>query len=107
MADNQQSQAGKEEELVVEEIMDLDKDLREPVKGFIKNAFIKQTNLIKMCEFIKAKLQEKEEGKWNVIIGKEFASDVVHRSRKYGLYHVGELSILIWQSGGLEVDKSS
>ena len=55
-----------------------------------------------MCDLIKAKLQEKEEGKWNVIIGKDFSTFLVHRSRRYGLFKVGELNVLIWQSGSAQ-----
>ena len=45
-------------------------------------------------------LDEKDDGgKWNVVLGKDFGTHVVHKSRKYGLFQVGELQILIWQSG--------
>ena len=69
------------------------------MKDVIHRAFAEENTAIRMCNFIKSKLQEKEEGKWNVIIGKDFSTDIVHKSRRYGLFKVGELSILVWQSG--------
>ena len=57
---------------------------------------------LKQNDLIKAKLQEKEEGKWNVIIGKDFSTFLVHRSRRYGLFKVGELNVLVWQSGSAQ-----
>ncbi|MCQ2816740.1 MAG: hypothetical protein MJ252_05680 [archaeon] len=106
MAENKKEpEEAKQSQVATEIIMDLDEGLRKDVLGFIERAFTEQTNLLNMCDIIKDWLQEKEPGKWNVIIGKDFASDIVHRSRKYGLYSVGELSILIWQSGGLETEK--
>ena len=35
------------------------------IKDLIRKAFTEETSFIKMCDLIKAKLQEKEEGKWN------------------------------------------
>lgn len=109
MADKKNNEQPEPEkvEIPTEVIMDLEENLRAPMKEIIFKAFSNEINLLKMCEYIKAKLQEKEDGKWNVVIGKDFASHIVHRSRKYGLYQVGELSILVWQSGGLEPEKNN
>ena len=80
-------------------ILDLDDNMKTVMKDVIKRAFDDGKTPTRMCEFIKAKLFEKEEGKWNVIIGTDFSTIVVHKSRRYGLFKVGELNILIWQSG--------
>ena len=80
-------------------ILDLDDNMKTVMKDVIKRAFDDEKTPSRMCEFIKAKLLEKEEGKWNVIIGTDFSTIVVHKSRRYGLFKVGELNILIWQSG--------
>lgn len=105
MADKKEPEEPEKAEIPTEVIMDLDQNLRGPAKEIIYKAFSNEINLVKMCDFIKAKMTEKEEGNWNVVIGKDFASDIVHRSRKYGLYQVGELMILLWQSGGIEPEK--
>jgi hypothetical protein len=86
-------------EIPQELILDLDDNMKTVMKDVIKRAFDDEKTTTKMCEFIKSKLLEKEEGKWNVIIGKDFSTIVVHKSRRYGLFKVGELNILIWQSG--------
>ena len=99
----QEAETSKGQETAVEipeeVILDLDEKMKTDIKEIIKKAFNEERYFNKMCEFIKAKLQEKEEGKWNVIMGKEFSTYVVHKSRRYGLFKVGEVSILIWQSG--------
>lgn len=99
MADKTQEQPQQQLEIPVEMILDLDDQLKDEMKRIILKAFQEEIPLNRMCETIKMKLQEKEEGKWNVIIGKDFSTVVVHKSRRYGLFKVGELNILIWQSG--------
>jgi dynein light chain LC8-type len=77
----------------------MDDGIRHYCLEFINKAFTEETSEKAIAEFIRMKLEEKDEGKWNVIVGKNFGSHVVHRSRRYGYFQVGEISILIWQSG--------
>ena len=83
----------------IEKILDLDGEIKNPIIESIKFAFYEETSEAKIAESIRKKLEEKEEGKWNVIIGKDFGTHVVHRSRRYAFFQVGEMNILIWQSG--------
>jgi dynein light chain LC8-type len=82
-----------------EKITDLDESVKQSCIDFIDKAFIEEKNEKAIADYIRMKFEEKEEGKWNVIVGKDFGSHVVHRSRRYGLFQVGEINILIWQSG--------
>jgi dynein light chain LC8-type len=82
-----------------EKILDMDEGILHYCKDFIVKAFNEEKTEKAIAEFIRTKLEEKDEGKWNVILGKNFASHVVHRSRRYGFFQVGEIQILIWQSG--------
>ena len=86
-------------EIPVDVILDLDDTMKLAMRETIYKAFSEELPIDKMCDFIKGKLTEREEGKWNVVIGKDFSTTIVHKSRRYGLFKVGELSILIWQSG--------
>lgn len=99
MADKTQEQQQQPTEIPIEVILDLEDPMKDEMKKIILKAFHEEIPFNRMCETIKMKLQEKEEGKWNVIIGKDFSTFIVHKSRRYGLFKVGELSILIWQSG--------
>ena len=99
MATEEKKESNADNEIAKELILDLDEPMKTTIKDLIRKAFTEETTFIKMCDLIKAKLQEKEEGKWNVIIGKDFSTFVVHRSRRYGLFKVGELNVLVWQSG--------
>ena len=99
MATEEKKETNPENEIAKELILDLDEQMKLTIKDLIRKAFTEETTFIKMCDVIKSKLQEKEEGKWNVIIGKDFSTFVVHRSRRYGLFKVGELNVLVWQSG--------
>ena len=99
MAAEEKKEINPENEIAKELILDLDEPMKLTIKDLIRKAFTEETTFIKMCDVIKSKLQEKEEGKWNVIIGKDFSTFVVHRSRRYGLFKVGELNVLVWQSG--------
>ena len=99
MATEEKKETNQDNEIAKELILDLDEPMKTTIKDLIRKAFTEETTFIKMCDLIKAKLQEKEEGKWNVIIGKDFSAFLVHRSRRYGLFKVGEVNVLIWQSG--------
>jgi dynein light chain LC8-type len=80
-------------------IIDLSDQLKNEIINIIKWAFSEPRSEKAIAEYIRAKLEEKDEGKWNVILGKDFGSHIVHRSRKYGYFQVGEINILLWQSG--------
>lgn len=82
-----------------EKILDMDDVTRNACIEMVTRAFNEEKSDKAISEFIKNKLEEKEEGKWNVIVGKDFGSHVVHKSRRYGYFQVGEISVLIWQSG--------
>ena len=99
MATEEKKESNPDNEIAKELILDLDETMKTTIKDLIRKAFTEETTFIKMCDLIKAKLQEKEEGKWNVIIGKDFSTFLVHRSRRYGLFKVGEVNVLVWQSG--------
>ena len=99
MAAEEKKEVNADSEIAKDLILDLDDPMKLTIKDLIRKAFTEETTFIKMCDLIKAKLQEKEEGKWNVIIGKDFSTFVVHRSRRYGLFKVGEVNVLVWQSG--------
>ena len=99
MATEEKKESNADNEIAKELILDLDEPMKLTIKDLIRKAFTEETTFIKMCDLIKSKLQEKEEGKWNVIIGKYFSTFIVHRSRRYGLFKVGELNVLVWQSG--------
>ena len=99
MATEEKKEANVDNEITKELILDLDDAMKTTIKDLIRKAFTEETTFIKMCDLIKAKLIEKEEGKWNVVIGKDFSTFVVHRSRRYGLFKVGEVNVLVWQSG--------
>ena len=99
MATEEKKETNQDNEIAKELILDLDEPMKATIKDLIRKAFTEETTFIKMCDLIKSKLVEKEEGKWNVIIGKDFSTFLVHRSRRYGLFKVGELNVLVWQSG--------
>ena len=99
MATEEKKESNSENDIAKELIIDLDEAMKMTIKDLIRKAFTEETTFIKMCDLIKSKLQEKEEGKWNVIIGRDFSTFLVHRSRRYGLFKVGELNVLVWQSG--------
>jgi dynein light chain LC8-type len=77
-------------------IVDMEPALLNYCKDFIAKAFNEEKTDKAIADYIRSKLVEKEEGKWNVIIGRNFGSHVVHSSRRYGYFHVGEMDILIW-----------
>ena len=99
MATEEKKDSISESDIAKELILDLDEPMKATIKDLIRKAFTEESTFIKMCDLIKSKLVEKEEGKWNVIIGKDFSTFLVHRSRRYGLFKVGELNVLVWQSG--------
>lgn len=86
------------EHKILEKNLDLDDTIKYYCREAISKAFSEENSEKAIAEYIKSKLEEKEEGKWNVVIGRNFGSHVVHRFRRYGNFQLGEVSILIWQT---------
>lgn len=84
---------------VEEKVIDGDEVFKNQMFEFITKAYNEKTNDKDIAEFIRMKLEEKELGKWNVVVGRDFGSHVVHIAKRYGFWKLGEQSILIWQSG--------
>lgn len=84
---------------LVEKITDLDDKMKNFITETIKKAFQEEKSDVAIVEYIKRSCEDKDEGKWNVVMGKDFGSKIVHKARKYGYFEVGEKGILIWQSG--------
>ena len=79
-------------EIPVDVILDLDDTMKLAMRETIYKAFSEELPIDKMCDFIKGKLTEREEGKWNVVIGKDFSTTIVHKSRRYGLFKADGLA---------------
>lgn len=84
---------------IEEKILDLEDTWVSPIRELITKGFNEQKSEKAIADYVRMHLEEKEAGKWNVVIGKDFASHVTHKSRRYGLFQVGEVNILLWQSG--------
>jgi hypothetical protein len=80
-------------------ILDLSKQLKDEIMRILNHAFENNKSEKAMAELIRSRLEEKDEGKWNVILGKDFGTHVSHKSGKYGLFQMGELNVLLWQTG--------
>lgn len=82
-----------------DKVLDVDDLVRGYMSEFLNRAYNERTDDKQIAEFIREKLEERDPGKWNVIVGKDFASHVTHLAKKYGYWKLGEQNILIWQSG--------
>lgn len=85
--------------VVEEKVIDGDETFKNYMYEFITKAYAEKVDDKAIAEYIRIKLEEKEPGKWNVVVGRDFGSHVVHLSKRYGYWKLGEQSILIWQSG--------
>lgn len=85
--------------LLEEKVIDGDDKFKSDMYKIITDAFGFQKNDKAIAETIRRKMEETEHGKWNVIVGNDFGTHVVHTSKKYGYWKWGEQYILIWQSG--------
>lgn len=81
-----------------EKILDLEDTIKNNMIEIIMRAFNEEKSEKAIADSIRRHLEEKEDGKWNVILGKDFGSKIVHKSRRYAYFQIGELSLLIWQS---------
>lgn len=84
---------------IEEKIVDGEELTRNMMYEYINLAFADKKNDKEIAEKIREKLEERDPGKWNVIVGKDFGSHVSHLSKKYGYWKLGEMYILIWKSG--------
>lgn len=84
---------------IEEKVIDGEDLVRAYMFEYISRAFNERTDDKAIAEFIREKLEERDPGKWNVIVGKDFGSHVVHMAKKYGYWKLGEQHILVWQSG--------
>ena len=51
-----------------------------------------------ICSQIKNALDKEFSLGWNVVVGRDFGSHVIHKTKNYMYLKVMELSILIWKS---------
>ena len=86
---------------VVDKVIDGDGDnvVRNYMFEFISRAYNEKQDDKSIAQFIRERLEERDPGKWNVILGRDFGSHVVHLSKRYGYFKLGEQNILIWKSG--------
>ena len=84
---------------IEDKIIDVDDKTRHDMHESIKKAFEEEQSEKAISEFIRKKMEERDPGKWNVILGRDFGSHVVHLSKRYGYFKLGEQNILIWKSG--------
>mmetsp|Transcript_2851 Transcript_2851/g.2926 ORF Transcript_2851/g.2926 Transcript_2851/m.2926 type:complete len:87 (+) Transcript_2851:37-297(+) len=84
---------------IQEKIIDGEDTVRNYMFEYISRAYNERTDDKAIAEFIRERLEERDPGKWNVIVGKDFGSHVSHLSKRYGYWKLGEQYVLIWQSG--------
>lgn len=82
-----------------EKIIDLDDDLKKEIQNAINTSYKENTDDKSIAESIRTTVTAYDQGKWNVLIGKDFGSHVVHLSKKYGFWIMGEQTIIVWKSG--------
>ena len=51
------------------------------------------------AESIKVELENKKEGKWNVVVGKSFGAFVTHETKTMVYFYIGSVGFLCWRHG--------
>ena len=64
------------------------------VQGVMRTTFTEND----ICSQIKNGLDKEFSLGWNVVVGRDFGSHVIHKTKHYMFMKVMELSILIWKS---------
>ncbi len=64
----------------------------------LKYAFYNFTDTKKISSYVKAQFDESHGQGWNVIIGKDFGSHVVHKTNNYMFGKIKQFYVLIWRA---------
>ena len=64
----------------------------------MKEALLNSQNMDQVCATLKQELEREVSLGWNVVVGKDYGSHVLHRTKHYLHVEVDGLSILIWKS---------
>ena len=65
----------------------------------IETCLKKNLDMPHLTSCIKEELEKNQNGYgWNVVIGKDFGSQIFHKSKFFANYTVGDLEIIVWRS---------
>mmetsp|Transcript_48821 Transcript_48821/g.81043 ORF Transcript_48821/g.81043 Transcript_48821/m.81043 type:complete len:97 (+) Transcript_48821:51-341(+) len=80
----------------------LNADMTDEMSAFacqaVQDAFNESNSEKKMADAIRLKFNTTHGLIWNVVVGKNFASNVTHATKKYINLEIGHLTMLIWKS---------
>lgn len=71
-----------------------------------RTAFNQEKTEKDMARFLREEFNQQYGLAWNVIVGKNFGSDVTHETKKYINLQIANLSILIWKSSWIPLQMS-
>eukprot|EP00472_Partenskyella_glossopodia_P012827 CAMPEP_0197515138 /NCGR_PEP_ID=MMETSP1318-20131121/356_1 /TAXON_ID=552666 /ORGANISM="Partenskyella glossopodia, Strain RCC365" /LENGTH=90 /DNA_ID=CAMNT_0043063421 /DNA_START=80 /DNA_END=349 /DNA_ORIENTATION=+ len=77
--------------------VDMTEDLKKMVMGFTEEAFMNAQRPSDVAKYIRQKCDESPEGKfWNVVVGRNYGSDVTHMAKRYISMQFRDMYVLIW-----------
>ena len=82
-------------DLIADDISDEGEDTG---RAALKYAFYNYNDTQKICAYVKAQFDASHGQGWNVIIGKNFGSHVVHKTNNYMFGKIKQYYILIWRA---------
>lgn len=82
-----------------EKVFDGNDILKNTMFENITRAFGEMRDDREISKYIRERMEEKDPGKWNVIVGKDYATHVSHLANSYGYFKLGEYSVIVWKSG--------
>mmetsp|Transcript_10711 Transcript_10711/g.7499 ORF Transcript_10711/g.7499 Transcript_10711/m.7499 type:complete len:91 (+) Transcript_10711:36-308(+) len=83
-------------------VVDMDKEHIELCQKHIEEAFENHREEKQIANKVRALLDKEIGESWNVVVGKNFGSHVVHQTKSYMFCSYGEdgeVSLLLWKSG--------
>mmetsp|Transcript_36257 Transcript_36257/g.69995 ORF Transcript_36257/g.69995 Transcript_36257/m.69995 type:complete len:93 (+) Transcript_36257:53-331(+) len=89
----------KKSEIIFKNV-DMTDELKEMLVGYIEEAFMTKQRPKDIAKEIRSKCDASAEGKfWNVVVGRQYGSDVTHMAKRYMSVQFRDLFVLVWKSG--------
>mmetsp|Transcript_6680 Transcript_6680/g.8171 ORF Transcript_6680/g.8171 Transcript_6680/m.8171 type:complete len:95 (+) Transcript_6680:124-408(+) len=80
--------------------VDMTEELKKMVVETVKEGFMKAQRPSEVAKYIRQKCDESPEGKfWNVVVGRDYGSDVTHMAKRYVSIRFRDMFVLVWKSG--------
>jgi len=79
--------------------VDMNEEMETDAISLATDALNTYSSEVQMCAYIKREFDKKYSPTWHVVIGTNFGSHVVHATKHFIYFYLGQKAILLFKSG--------